>query len=646
METRDIIDTHAPTAETLTRLEAAAYLTEPALWETLAERIEVVIEPLSSQADPPEEATDVNGALLEILGQQAQLSAIVLISDGDWNTGEAPAAAATQLRMKGVPVFAVPIGADTRLPDVEIVSFDVPTFAVAGKPLRIPFTIDSSLPRDEMLAPTMKTSSGEEIHQEIALPAMGRVQEAISWRPGEPGKVHLTLTIPPTGSERNVENNTIEADLEIRKEQLRVLVIDSFARLEYRYFRNALERDPGVDVQTILFHPGLGKMGAGRGYLKAFPMDDALTKFDVIFLGDVGIGPDMLTIEQCESIVKLVRDQASGLVFLPGPRGHMASLLETPLSELLPIVWDVAQLRGWGTVAPGRFTLTEAGTASLLTKLEDNEEASDSVWSTLPGFQGYAPALRAKAVTEVLATHISETNQFGRVPLIVTRTYGAGKILYMGADGAWRWRRAVEDKYHYRFWGQVARWMANQRNMTQGEKMRLFFSSDRPRTGASITLNANVISLTGEPLREGAVVAQIVAATGKPSSIRLLPAGEESWGLFTGIFIPTKPGDYQVPLTCAAAGTALDATIAVQGTRLEKRGRPARPEVLREIAQLARGEFISSNDPATILASVPALPEPEIIERRLQLWAHPIWAGVLILLLIIFWIGRKAAGVF
>jgi len=103
-----------------------------------------------------------------------------------------------------------------------------------------------------------------------------------------------------------------------------------------------------------------------------------------------------------------------------------------------PIVWDDAQPRGWGTSSPGKFVLTEVGTRSLLTKLEDTDEASANIWQNLPGFQWYAPVLRAKAGTEILATHRTETNGFGRVPLIVTKTYGAGKILFMGTDGAWR----------------------------------------------------------------------------------------------------------------------------------------------------------------------------------------------------------------
>jgi hypothetical protein len=645
METQDVVPANDPAAPALTRAAVAAPIADPKLWDPLRERMNIVIEPFSSQEDPPAEGTDLHTALAKTL-DESRLAAVVLVGDGDWNTGEPPASAATRLRMRGIPVMTVPTGADTRLPDVEIVSFDVPTFAVAGKPLRIPFAIDSALPRDEVISLSLRTSSGIEVRQDFTLPAMGRLQDALVIKPAEPGRMHLTLTVPKTGAERNVENNKAEADLDVRKEQLRVLVIESFPRWEYRYLRNALERDPGVEVSALLFHPDLGKPGTGRGYLKEFPKDDELTKFDVIFLGDVGVDKLQLTAEQCATIAKMVRDQASGLVFLPGMRGHTASLMATPLGELLPVVWDETQPRGWGTAAPGKFVLTKAGTESLLTKLEDTAEASAKVWSSLPGFQWYAPALRVRAGSEVLATHATESNQFGRVPLIATRTFGAGKILYMGADGAWRWRRGVEDKYHYRFWGQVARWMAYQRNMAQGDKMRLFFAPDRPRTGGTLTLNANVMSTSGEPLREGAVIAQIVSPSGKPSSVRLLPAGEEAWGLFSGTFTPAEPGDYKVHLTCTEAGTALDTTISVQGTRREKRGQPARPEVLREISQITRGQFIDSTDPAKVLAAISALPPEEMTERRQPIWAHPGWAGAIVTLLAIFWIGRKAAGVF
>ena len=246
----------------------------------------------------------------------------------------------------------------------------------------------------------------------------------------------------------------------------------------------------------------------------------------------------------------------------------------------------------------------------------------------------------------MLATHSSESTRFGRVPLIVAKTFGSGKILFMGSDGAWRWRRGVEDKYHYRFWGQVVRWMAYQRNMAAGGNLRLFYSPDRPRTGDVLTLNANALSTTGEPLRDATVMAQVAAPSGKVSSVRLLPAGEEAWGLFTGSFLPGEPGDHKVALTAAESGEPLDSVISIQGTSKEKLGQPARHDVLREIASLTRGQFMTAVAPADIVKAIAALPEPDLEERRLLLWAHPVWAGFVLLLLGAFWIGRKMAGAF
>ena len=50
--------------------------------------------------------------------------------------------------------------------------------------------------------------------------------------------------------------------------------------------------------------------------------------------------------------------------------------------------------------------------------------------------------------------------------------------------------------------------------------------------------------------------------------------------------------------------------------------------------------------PLTVLAAISAMPEPAVQERRLQIWSHPAWTGLLVLLMSLFWVGRKAAGTF
>ena len=149
MQTSDIFDPAVPAAEPKSRAELAKPFLDPAAWKSLEQKINVVVEPFSSAEQPPEAGTDIGAALAQAAEKHPHLRAVALVSDGDWNSGAAPSVAAMRLRMRDVPVFAVPLGSETRLPDVELESFDVPAFAVAGKPLRIPFIIESSLPRDE-----------------------------------------------------------------------------------------------------------------------------------------------------------------------------------------------------------------------------------------------------------------------------------------------------------------------------------------------------------------------------------------------------------------------------------------------------------------------------------------------------------------
>ncbi len=644
MQTRDVVSADESAKTAKTRIDAAQPAIDPDTWAPVTKNLEVVFQPFSSKLTNAAKGTDLNQALQYAADSHVNLRGIVLLSDGDWNTGKAPNAAATDLRMRGVPVFAVGIGSEERLPDVELISSDAPTFGITGKTLRIPFRIVSWLPNDRNITVSMTGTRGETVEKNVRVPGMGQLQDTIDWKPTKTGDYDLTLNIPVDDAETITDNNEIAFPITIRNEALKVLVVESYPRWEYRYLRNALERDPGVEVNCLLFHPDTDNVGGGRGYLDTFPDEKQLFDYDVVFLGDVGVEANQLNLENCTHLRQLVRSHAGGLVFLPGFRGKHASLLTTELEELYPVVPDAANPRGFGSPRPARFALTESGRRSLLTRLETQDDENENIWNSLPGFQWYAATSRAKIGTEILAIHSNESTSFGRVPLIATRTAGTGKVLFMGTDGAWRWRKGVEDLYHYRFWGQVVRWMAYQRNMSQGESMRLFYSPDRPEAGNVLTLNANVMTTAGEPLREGTVVVQTVAPSGQTDSVRLAPASDDSWGLFTGTFTPKEGGTYQFITTCSETGSRLETAIPVKGQEKEQIGQPARIDILKEVAEVTRGELTSIDKMQELVDRIAALPEPEPVIRRFRIWSHPLWGGAIILLLGIFWTGRKFAG--
>jgi len=648
MKTRDVISATVPGAEPQSRAEAIAPLLVEGIWKPAdkvsSPDLELVFEPFSSQLNPAEEATDLNHGLSQVLDSHANLRGVVLLSDGDWNAGSSPVAAATRLRMQGIPVFPVAVGSKLPLPDLELVSMNAPTFGVAHKLLRIPFVLRSALGQDRDVRVTLYVDDQAIQSKRVHVPAMGQAQADVVWTPPATGEVTLCLRVPKDAQEVIVANNEISTPMPVRAEQLKVLVIESYPRWEYRYLRNALERDPGVEVTCLLFHPKLSKVGGGRSYISEFPSAHELSRFDVVFLGDVGLGPKQLTEDQLQDLRQLVSAQAAGLVFMPGRYGWQDSLNSSALADLYPVVMDPAHSTGHGSNAPGHFTLTQAGQRSLLTRLADTDQENADIWRRLPGFHWYAAVARAKAGTEVLAVHNEEATASGRVPLVVTKTYGTGKVLFMGTDSAWRWREGVEDRYHYRFWGQVARWMAYQRQMAAGQSMRLFYSPDRPRVDDVVSLNANVLDSRGAPLNQGTVVVQAISPSGKTQTVRLAPGEEDTWGLFVGSLIPKAPGTHRLVASCAETGASVEAELTVQGLDRERQGRLARYDVLEEIATITQGKLVTVPEVSSLVEHLAALPEPEPTVHRTRIWSHPLWGAVLVVLMGVFWVGRKMNG--
>lgn len=644
MLTRDAgLDAGGKSALT-TRGEAIAPLLDESLWQDVKEKFDMVIEPFAEGENSGE--TDLHAALQSAQREHVNLRAVLLASDGDWNSGKPPVDIATRLRLAQIPVFGVPVGSASRLPDVDLLSFDLPTSGVVGKTVRIPFTIESSLPRDHSVVVTMQSDDGQKVTQDVRISAMGRTNDAILWKPDATGEYEMTLTVPQHGDEQISDNNARTAAIKVSEEKLKVLVVEAYPRWEYRYLRNALSRDPGVEVSCLLFHPGLSKVGGGnKDYIKAFPeaLED-LALYDVVFLGDVGVDSGQLTEEQCTLLKGLVQEQASGLVFMPGWKGNQLSLDETDLADLMPVTMDDSQPQGWGAQTPGHFALTELGRRSLLTKLADTADENMQVWESLPGFQWYAPVTRAKAGCDVLAVHQDQSNEYGRLPLLVTKTSGYGKVLFMGTDGAWRWRRGVEDKYHYRFWGQVVRWMAYRRNMDKAESMRFFYTPEPPKVRGTISLSVIAMERSGEPLANGTVSARIVAPSGETQTVRMKKVGEQ-WGAFGGSFTPSEPGRHQVTLRCVETQAVLQTKLDVQGATLERIGKPSRPEVLEELARVTRGQVLKANDVDKIVQAISDVPPPSAQIRRVQLWSHPMVAALMIGLLGLFWVGRKMVGV-
>jgi len=616
-------------------------------WKPLEAKASVALEDFAVTAAAseggPESGSDLNKALDQAANRPSNLKAVLVLTDGDWNVGKSPVSAASLLRARNVPIYAVGAGSDQYLPDLDLQVVSPPAYGLAGEQISIPVLIKSHLPRDVKTRLTLKSRAGVEAEKDVVIPANGILEESLIWAPQKLGGYDLTMAIPVESDELASGNNSRDFSMAIRAETLKVLVIDSLPRWEYRFLRNALDRDPGVHVDCLLWHPGLGT-GGGKNYLKAFPATkEEISKYDVVFLGDVGLGDGELKESDVELLKGLVEQQGSGLVFLPGRRGRQITIEKSALGPLIPVLLQEGKEEGLSNSVESSLQLTELGRRHFLTLLEKGESPNAAVWKGLPGFNWCAGVLKAKPGSEILAIHSNLRNEWGRMPLLVTSGAGSGHVMFMGIESAWRWRKGVEDKYHYRFWSQVVRWMAHKRHLAGGEGIRLTYSPENPKLGETIFMQASVMDQAGAPVREDRVTIKTTSPEGLVENFNL-QAVEGGWGVFSGRFAPSTAGKYSVSVLTDKSGRKLEAEVIVAGVDPEIVGRPANFAVLKEIAEITRGEFSGTEGLSKMVEKIALLPEPDPAEIRIRLWSNPWWGGTLLAFLLIYWAGRKMLG--
>lgn len=587
--------------------------------------------------------TDINTPLDEILKQFNNLRAVLVLSDGDWNIGSPPTVSAMKYARRGVPIYTVGVGNQDYLPDILLEPIKAQSYGLLGEQLAIPVRIRSYLQNEIKTYVQLYDNNVADVKKEIVIPAGGELQQTLIWQPKTVGDHIIRVEVPVLQEEYLKDNNSQQIHITVRTEKLNVLVIETLPRWEYRYLRNALERDPGVEVHCLLLHPQIG-VGGGSNYLSSFPESkEEISKYDVVFLGDIGISENELTVQQVELIKGLVEQQGSGLVFLPGIRGRQLTLVNSPVGELLPVIYDETKPNGYGLSTESFAQLTSTGRGHFLTMLTSDPEKNEELWRTLPGFYWCAGVLKSKPGSEVLAVHSGLRNENGRLPLLVTRPYGNGETLFMGTDSAWRWRRGIEDRYHYRFWGQVVRWMAHKRHLAAGQGVRLVYSPENPVVGDTLFLYATLMDDKGMPLEKGAATLTIAYQSGKVEHYDLNPT-PGGWGVFTANVKINEPGSHKFQIVADRIKTKFETRVVVSAEKREKLGRPINGSGLKEIADLTDGKYVSVDRFDSVVQGIGELPQPKPAEIRVRLWANPFWAGFIIFLLAVYWTGRKLAG--
>ena len=569
--------------------------------------------------------------------------AVVVFSDGAWNTGKSPAAVARALGRLGTPVFTVGFGDVTPPRDAAVVELKAPKKAHVGDEVFVTARVAATGMGATRLTVGLYADGALIGEKPVAAPASGRpVEVRFSHVPTEAGRIVFEARTPAQEGERDEANNTADAAVEVTDRKIRVLLIESEPRWEFRFLRSVLDRDPAVTPTVCLLRPGVGPI-RGPGYLVKPPTERKdLKDYDLVILGDV---PGRLLPEGfAKALSGFVRHRGGALLLIAGRRGGFRDLIGGPLDKILPVRLSggMGGLRGG---APFRVELTQWGGESLVTRLAADPKENEHAWEQLTPVRWSAPVGGLRRGALALLVHPFRLAGAGKLPILATQRVGAGKVMYLGTEETWRWRRSVGDLRHYRFWAQAVRWLVKKRFIEKGRRVSLGVDRAECAVGERVAVEAYCLGPDGFPLEKGEVWVEV--DDGKAKRRVALEPAKGGWGLYRGSVTPSRPGETKLrPVVSVYGLKPLDVTVKITVTKpdLEPGFLAQDRAALESVAKDSGGQYISWGEGRRLPDLLGKRAERRILTSEYAPCRSGGWYLFMALTLSAAWLARKRSG--
>jgi len=382
--------------------------------------------------------------------------------------------------------------------------------------------------------------------QEVAIGDEGKPEKLeLTYTPQTAGDLDLIIEAVALPRESNVKNNSESRHVSVRDEKIRVLLVDSLPRWEFRELKALLEREKTVELKTVLQDADPEYAQEDLSALPHFPVTkEELFQYDVVVFGDVN--PAYLSSSVLDNLRDFVGERGRGMLFIAGPYHNPASYRTTALETLLPIELDGLKVPPLDVAVSESFRpelTVEGRKGSAIFRFADSERESQEVWQFLPGFFWMVEARDVKAGAIVYATHPVHTAARGKAPVIVTQRFGNGKVIFHATDELWRWRFRTGDTYYGRYWVHVIRYLSRSKLLGKDPGAELSVDHKVYRTGETVGFRVRFVDEKIAPTASDGVTIVVERPGGTQKKV-VLTRVPEATTVFEGRLPQVEEGKY------------------------------------------------------------------------------------------------------
>jgi uncharacterized membrane protein len=630
-------------------------------FQTRLYRVDSVPARIDSLQDlqPNAPSTRIGDSLKQLSEETSDLpiGAVVLLSDGDDNSGGVSADAVSALRARHIPVHTVGFGREHAEHDVELDDVVVAPRAVADSRLAAKVTLHQRGYAGSKINLTVRDVTGQAkvlASRSITLGADGNLQtETLMFDVGGAGAKTLQIAAAPISGEENTANNTLTRLVNVGSEPRRILYIESEPRWEYKFIRQAEEDDRMVQIASIVrtsenkyYRQGIADP---KELAEGFPSrPEDLFIYQGIIIGSVEAG--YFTRAQQDLIRQFVDRRGGGLLLLGGQfsladGGWNASTLTDLMPTTLPgqtgTFHREADPRNGTTHTTAE--LAPAGVDSIITRLIDDPTANAAKWKNLPYLMDYEDPGTPKPGAAVLANMITPEGR--KLPLLITETFGHGRTAIMATGGSWRWQMSspLGDTAHDLFWQQLLRWLVSD---TRG-RVAASLPTQMLLDNGVVTLTAEVRDQQYNPATDAKIEAHILGPSGVSALVEMSPVAD-SPGQFQASWSAPKTGAYLTEVTAQRAGKELGRDVLtferMDGVA-ESFHTEQNRDLLEHLASQTGGQYWKPADLGKLAANIPFSEAGVTTRETKELWNLPLVFLVLLLLRFSEWWLRRKLGI-
>jgi hypothetical protein len=602
-----------------------------AIREISSEQEDVVklLDPLTADL----QTTAIGSSLDELHRRHGtrHLAGVVIASDFSQNAGSPAISAAEQL---GVPLYTTGIGPR----EVIDVAIQLQTPLVLKQDERT--SVTAIIRQQGVVGDTVEVQLYQrllgtgvdqlEVSSEVAVGSPVSVVLAESqatidlpYLPTESGRFELIAAVAMLPGEASERNNRAAREVIIRDESLNLYFVEYEPTWEWRFVKEVFQRDPLIGEEgfrTFLRSADFKVRQSNDLFVDQLvrPRDEFFSN-DVVLISDVP--GEMLTQAFQDQLSEYVERFGGGLVVIAGPRFGISSLQGTRLADMLPVVVDRSLQP---KASQFELVLTPEAAGNPFVNLGDSAEENSLAWSNMGELPWYQPVLRPHPLATVLATHPTDktVDREQLQPLIATRRYGKGEVVYIGFNETWRLRKKYGERFYRQFWGQMiyrlglGRALGQQKRFSPSTDLTTYQTGER----VNVTVEAytkdfkelSVDSLKGRLLRQVGVGSQQIDEIS-------IPIARDNVVFETSI-AALEAGSYRLMVLDPETDTEFEIGFEVTTVSRERLDVVRNTPLQQQLADVTGGQACELFELPELLDGLKAKPLEQYSHRQLPLW--------------------------